>query len=685
MIGSDLPEGVTSKGKANTRFSYELKIKVPKKGLVSLKSNYDFLTNDLTLELKDDKQIIAASNWEIISDDEFADTENFSSVIEDIELPAGIYTVLIKQGIASNHLVQRYPDISSCFPFSFYAEFIPLSVLSTNTLVSVNPSQVSNHNVLQNLLIFLKFEHPVDEKNELESVFYLKSTNDLVYPDGVVINPNAPSKFKLKFSENSLKPGTCYELLLDSVIVQNDDIKHEYCTLACLCNPRAKAECVNDNCVCPSPYTGTNCFACIDGYNLENNSCMQAYDLEPKILATKFSTNSPVTKNQQLRVYVDFSSAPYDKKGEKVTKLKQNAIQDAFLLVTGRNKIKTYSIFPLTKGDTKWVLKFASEDLEYGKTYTLKVQPDLLFSSTGVEFSNDLEEISIETSFKAKESSVCNGHGIEKGLICKCDAGYIGEDCSICDKNYRKTVNNLCEENFNDVDFDTKAFISSVNPSNLQHIIQGIKIIIEIELSKQAYTDKGYIIDSLTNSQYMQNAFVIQKLESEKFIQASSVKALDKKGFKWEIGFTTSNLEAYQVYKLSQAFGALYTAEGKEFSPSKALMPNFSIFPAIDCNKGVQSSDYCICDKGYQGSFCNECIENYYKSLKGECILKAFTFATESQDNSFSIILTYCVLYSAIVGVVICAVNSLRKQERIQRDYEMSNRSSANDGIDLYK
>lgn len=681
IIGDDFPEGVTSKGKKDSRFTYEISLKVLKKGVVSLEANYDFLTNDLTLDLKQGKETLISSDWEIFSEDQM------TSSIEEIQLDPGTYTIVLKQGVASNHLVQRYPEVASCFPFSFYIEFMEKKETTKNYMLSVNPSQVSQQNTLQNLLIFIKFEHPLEETTETDTMFYLKSSESLVFPDEVSVNSNAASKIKLKFSPSSLEPNSCYELVLASKNIISDGLTHQYCTLSCFCNPKAKAECVDNSCVCSDPFTGPNCFECIEGYIIENNSCSLITDTSPKILSASFNIQSPVKRNQQLRLYVDFSSAPYTKTGEKITRMNSEAIQSAFLLKSSEFILKPFTIFPLVKGEIKWVLRYDSEEVEYGKKYRLEIQGGLLFASSGQEFENNISEVSIEIDEKGQESYECSGHGVEKGIVCSCDEGYKGADCSSCEKGFRKTDNSLCEEVPEGLETDKEAYLALVSPSEMQNIIQGQSVVFEISLSTQAFTHNGYIIDSLSNSNYIQEAFVLQKTKSEKFYNPISVLCLDKKGLNWKLTFATSNLSDKMTYKLSQITGFLYTASGKAFDIPLAALPRIRIFSPISCVNGVQEQDYCICKTGYKGVTCEECSQNFYQTLQGQCIfqLPSPQKTPEKSNEVFSTFL-YCIAYTLLVGIIMYIINGLRKIDHLPSDLELVERSQSEDvEIDLYK
>ena len=688
MIGDNLPEGVVSKGKRDSRFVFETTMTIPKRGIVSIESNFDFLTNDILIEVKRGTELLASSVWEVISDEEVENTENFSSTIDDFEIEPGTYTVSLKQGLASNHLVQRYPDITSCFPFAFYAEFIADDESQVNTLISVNPSQVTDQNALQNLLIIVKFEHALEANTDLDSMFSLRSSASRVFPSAVTVNPDSPYKIKLKFNTGSLQPGVCYELVISSDKVKSDGIVHQYCTSMCTCNPRAKAECQDSSCVCPLPFTGESCFECSEGYFVENNSCIEVSDNNPQILATSFNVQSPVQRSQQLRVNVDFTSAPYEQSGDKITRLNAETMQEAFLLVSEEIKVKPYTIMPLVKGETKWVLKYASEELEYGREYTLQIQPDLIFTGAGTKFSSKLSEISIEIASKDEESAYCNGHGVEKGIVCVCDQGYKGTDCISCEKNYRKTEDGICEEVPADLEVDPTAHIVSAVTSSA-NLIQGSKATFEIELSLQAYTSKGYIIDNLSNSNYIKEAFILEKLKSEKFFKASSVRVTDDKGLKWLLEFSSVDLELSKTYKLVQVSGMLFTASGKVFADPPSSLPRIKLFAAIGCVNGVQEQDYCICDAGYKGTHCTDCSEKFHQTLQGDCVLDMTRSVARSSEDSGNYLATflYCIGYTMLVCLVVFIINSLRKSEGLHREFELVDRREPEDseGIDLYR
>lgn len=687
MIGDKLPEGVTSKGKKNSKFVYQMELLIPKDGSISIESNYDFLTNDISIEILKEQEVVGSSGWRVISDEEIVDEENFSSVIEDLPLTRGKYKIVLKQGLASNHLVQRYSDISICFPFSFFIQFSSSGDSEYNKLSTVNPPDVSNLNVLQTLLLFLKFKHPVEDNEEVRSMFALKAGKTSIFPNEVVISESEPSRLKLKFEPNSFIPSTCYELDIISDELVGDSIKHQYCTSPCKCNPKANAECSEDKCVCPDPYTGTECFECIDGYEMEKKACIFVADESPKISAINFNIESPMRHSQQLRLYIDFTSAPYEKEGEKITRINAEAMKSAFLLASSSKSVKAFTVLPLVKSDTKWVLRYASEDLDYGESYELKIQPDFLFAANGKIFSfSHLPKLIMEVSIKDQDTTSCNGHGVEKGLVCTCDNGYKGSDCNICDDNFKKTESGDCEEVVEAPETDSSAALTSISLNGLVSVVQGDRLTIELEFSQRPYTEKGYVIDSLSNSKYMKNAFALQRIKADKYIFPISIRNSDKLGKIWMLDFQSSALDPDRIYKLVQVPYILYTAKGLSFSDPSVDLPKFKVFMTIDCGPGIQEQDKCICPSGYEGKKCDSCDSKFTRSLTGECILATpvYTQSSDSAEFSFTSALLYCLGYFLIVLLIIFAIRSVRKNQEFPREFELKESKQEYEGIDLY-
>ena len=280
--------------------------------------------------------------------------ENFSTFIENVKLPPGVYKILLKQSVSANHLVQMYSDLSICFPFSFYIEYTELQSSKINPLTSVNPSELTSHNSLQSLVLILTFLHPitgsVDSRN-----FYLNSEeiDEKVHPI-YALRQESLQKVKLKFQTNSLKPGTCYNLVIKSKSIQSEGVFHKYCTMECLCNPKSNAECTkNKKCICPTPFDGKDCYGCIEGYEAKSDSCIQTIDQSPSILSTKFNVQSPVSRLQIIKLYILFSSSPYDLNLNKITVFNNEALINSFVLRSGVVTIKPVYALALNKSSLK--------------------------------------------------------------------------------------------------------------------------------------------------------------------------------------------------------------------------------------------------------------------------------------------------------------------------------------------
>jgi Laminin EGF domain len=678
MIGKDLPPGIVSHGKKNTMFVYETTLKVVKNGLVSLETNYDYLTNDIIIEVYKGKKLIGSSIWEVVSDDELGDIENFSSVIEDLELHPGTYTVKLQQGISSNHLIQRYPHTSICFPFSFFLEFIESSDTPKNQLLLANPSHKTHHNILQPLSISLKFQHPLDITS---FVVYLKSSELKVYPQKVAQNQSFLSKVSLNFKSSLLLPGRCYELVIESEFLTQGPVKHEYCTWDCICNPKSHAQCIESKCLCPSPYAGNECFNCNEGYILENNYCSVVADNDPQILSARFSQDHITKSSPNIKLFIVLSSAPYSSQGERISNENFDILLNAFTLVSNSTKTKPVTAAALVEDLTKWVLKYNIQNGLTGKVYKLNVEPKLVYSSTGKEFRKDLEDLTF--SFESDNAKiVCSGHGIKKSLRCACETGYSGDDCSICDQGYIMSQDKTCETLTKPYEIDADAFIKRIYPSELMSMIQKEKISLELELSKEAYTNKGYIIYYLINYQYIQNAFFIKSQESETMIFPSSIQSTDEKGLNWSINFSTDSLEPGFSYKFHIKPEYLYTSQGKFFDTSKTPFTNYQVIKDLRCKFGKQVRNECVCDLAYKGKYCDECKDGYYTSLQGECIKMLSVLRIENQDITLEFTLAYYMIYAVIIGIVFFIIKNLRKTERPQRN-EIA--ESELEEIDLFK
>ena len=456
---------------------------------------------------------------------------------------------------------------------------------------------------------------------------------------------------------------------------------------SCKCNLNANAKCFDNKCFCTSPYNGIDCFDCVDGYQSNDGICVEIIDMDPQIISTRFNLNKSVEKHQILELFAEFTSSPYGKDEEKITKWKSKDMLEAFLLISDHYTVKPYEAAPLDNINKHWVIKYLSEDLTYSKKYTLKIVSGLLFTLTGKEFTDITKELSINIEAITEEIIACNGHGIVKDTLCICDKGYKGTICDTCEDNYKLNNNDICEEIFHKIEIDKNAYIKSISPSKLIYIKRGDKITIEIELSEQAYTDKGNIIDRLTNSQYLLEMFFLHKLKSEIHIKPISVINKDKHGVKWVVNFSSESLEINKVYGFDQTEDILYTNKGKLFSYGNIInMPKFKINDFIQCLNGNQEGDKCNCFIGYAGESCELCDDEYIKTMKGICVLDKVQVTNVEFGKSDINEYLYLVGYIIIVGVVLYLIQMLRKRKKLEKDFELEETSNdkESEDIDLY-
>jgi hypothetical protein len=216
-----------------------------------------------------------------------------SSNVENLKLETGVYTLMLRQAVAANHLVQMFSDADLCFPFAFAVEFEPESAnekpeesFNTNKLVSVMPSGKSGINPSKGLAITVTWEEAVHKGKDGSFVkaFYLESDKRAkIHPSSVRQEKSKPQRLELTFKSGQLSLGTCFTLHLtpkDFDLEESEpqpefdfpgDLK--YCTGTCSCNPHAEARCNEDmECVCSAPYTGVTCEECISGYSFETET-----------------------------------------------------------------------------------------------------------------------------------------------------------------------------------------------------------------------------------------------------------------------------------------------------------------------------------------------------------------------------------------------------------------------------
>lgn len=685
MIGNQLPEGVISTGKKNSKFVFSSILNIKKSGYLSSEAVYDYLTNDLTIEIWNEESLLGSSNWDNMIDEDFKELSKISSTLQELYLVPGQYKMLLTQGLVANHLIQKFPDQSSCFPFGLYLEFTPKVMSKNNKLMSVIPPEHKSHNTLQNLVLILKFSKPISEK---KSVFLLKSSDSTLIPDEITIDSDSNSRVRLRFLSTALVPNTCYDLIIESENLDSDGLLHQYCTSACKCNPSSEAQCINKACVCPTPYTGPECFECEEGHLMEKNTCINTVDENPKVLSVKLNTQTSLKKNHQLRVYINLSSAPFNKAGEKVSRTNPQALVDSFYLKFGTGVFKAFNAMPLVKGNIRWVLRFATEELAYGTTYDLEQVSGNIYTAAGKPFSfYSITPLKVTVSDKPEDVAECSGHGTEVDSLCKCDKAYKGADCEVCDIGYYRTASGTCEEILDSFEIDQSAQVIGISPSKLTSLIQPESIFVTVELNQAGYTDEGLLIDGLSNSEVIQQAFVLQKGTSESFTMARAVKSLEKSGKRWSLEFNSKTLEPGKSYKLLQLENTLFTQNKKVFAKSEIEMPRFRVFSAIDCGNGKQELSSCVCPPGYHGNVCQICDNGYIKNLINECIIEP-QVSISKDPTPFSVwnTLLYCIGYFALGMLIIYFVGRLRKPQEFQSEVELSSKHRQDtEEIDLYR
>lgn len=690
MIGDKLPEGIQSSGKKNSKFIYESTLKVSKPGSLNIEAVYDFLTNDLSLEIWNEDSVLGSSFWTTSAYDESKEFPLIASLLEDISLPIGTYRLILTQGLVSNHLIQKFQDQSSCFPFELSLEFSPKTSTKLSKLNSVIPTELQAHNTLSPLILSLKFSRPVDLK---ELVLMLKSDKekDSIEPDELTVDSDSASRLRAKFKAGSLKPNVCYELYVEGEKLQTDGLSHKYCTWPCRCNPAAEAKCEDFDCKCPAPYIGDDCFDCEVGFYMDRNVCVNMQDDDPRVVSVKVNVEEPIKRNQQLRLYVTLTSAPYAADKEKVTRASPQALIDSFYLKSKESTIKAFTAMPLVKGDTRWVLRFASGDLEYGAVYIVQQVQGFIFTSSGQEFKfGSAQEIRVEVAVKVDNEAECSGHGIEEAMTCVCDKGYRGLSCELCASGYYKTVSSTCEEITSNIEADPSAHVVSIVPSRPSTIISQDPVFVTIELSQKAFTDEGLLIDSLGNMKFMQQAFVLQKGVSESFVLAKNVKSVDKEGLKWSLEFDSREMEVSRTYKLAQLEMALFTEKKKVFAKPEIEMPRFRVIERLDCGVGRQDAGVCVCPKEFSGSSCQDCAKGFFKNLVGECVAEVRNSEQVVEDEEIGVFgtIVYCVLYFVIGMVFVYLVGKLRGKSSGREDFEMVKRNKKKEeeeDIDLYR
>lgn len=284
----DFPKGVTSKGTKNGSFVYEMQLDIRSPGRFSAFAEFNFLTNDLYLQVLKADRVLGKSQWTVMG--ESLQDLQLSSGVEDLKLGTGLYTLVLRQAVAANHLTQMFSDVDLCFSFAFAVEFEaesateqPEETLNTNKLVSIMPTGKAGINPSQGLAITVTWEEAVHKGKDGSFVkaFYLESDKRAkIHPSSVRQEKSKPQRLELTFKAGQLSLDSCFTLHMNvkDFDLEEDEPQPEfdfpgdlkYCTGNCYCNPHAEARCNEDmECVCSSPYSGVTCEECISGYSFE--------------------------------------------------------------------------------------------------------------------------------------------------------------------------------------------------------------------------------------------------------------------------------------------------------------------------------------------------------------------------------------------------------------------------------
>lgn len=718
MLGDEkmeMPEGVVSTPGINSVFLYDIDITVPTTGLLSSAISYDFLTNDMGLTLYQGSNVVARSEWNILEDNNQEQEYDFSSSFAGVEVKAGNYKLRIRQSVAQNHLAQMFSEIDSCFMFNFGLEYIVTSIDEEipNYLLLVEPDQLPNLNPSSDLKLKLTFEDPLSliEKSSLKRFAYLESTkNERVYPIKVMLEKNQEKKIELSFIKDQLQQGTCYELRLDTSVLDlkdgarmpvDDEIKHTYCTLSCHCNPKSRAICdTNLKCVCPSPYMGPTCHECEEGFNSEAGICVKAegsIDELPYVVEVT-SESTEIQPDETVYLQVKFSAPIYTSDYIRINKRNGlDILQKVFRLFNSKeNKyIKPVSVYPLGTGTLRWQFEWSYSDLSPG-TYTVTMLPANLYDSDGREFRPVINyptfNIKAPVQIEDTKSEITCLNGVIVGNNCKCNEGYSGPGCSRCAEGYEKQKNKCVKIDIIEEKeaVDSNAYLKEVTPKGNVNVTKGMKTIeVNIELSTQAFTNERRPIDYLTNSDVIINAFRLMERGSRTLLKATKVTSNDKDGKKWTLSFDSSKLKEGAKYKLVQLPDVLFNSKNKPFAmPDSSNLPQFStpnsepveetIPPkssepsntasntsesknttiGVICNNhGVLFNKVCQCDRGYEGLNCEKCAEgftmnNFSKTCEGRLFpSQSQAYINETQSDYSNVIIgvvVFCICIGAI-------------------------------------
>ena len=302
--------GVLSSQSSNEDFVYNIEVDVSKHPVTFTSSiEFDFLTNDLELKLRDRTgHIIKEGDYIIPSVNVHSQNNDMVNSISLI-LEPGIYYLTIVQSVAANHLIQLinenkyYKKKNKCFDFKFHIQSMLINKEDNNIptkkaeelnnrIVDVEPPLYNNIKTHKKFEIMITFEKAmesfaINKDTPLSEAFYLENVNShkKINPNHCYIQGEDSKRFLLLFKKNVFEKDQCYILKYNLNILQSlehwqkliDDspLVHKFCTKSCNCNPHTEFNCdENGKCICEEPYIGEGCYSCNDDHILLHYKCI---------------------------------------------------------------------------------------------------------------------------------------------------------------------------------------------------------------------------------------------------------------------------------------------------------------------------------------------------------------------------------------------------------------------------
>jgi hypothetical protein len=704
---TDLPPGVKSNGKANEPFTFEMSLSFTAPGVLSSYALFDFMTNDITMLLRKDADVVTTSEWDLWSQDAqgkiLADEkQSFAQGFDGAEVEAGDYTLTLKQSIASNHLVQIFKDLDICFPFSLAIEYEPIENVQThNRLLIVEPEQSPKLNPNDKLLIVLKFEHALAFASKtLSGVAYLQSTSGLkVPPSKSKVDPRQNTHLVLEFE--ALVEGTCYELIFDfsaapltseALPLASDGYLHSYCTAKCRCNPKAQARCDDHlQCVCPFPFSGPLCYECDEGFQNDKNRCVPVSAEEDQgdpLIAAVTPEGGPVTVHREddIVVQVTLTSRPHTAEGEFITATRNlDAILGTFLLEL---QLKTHEQYRPSKATTTrdflvWTFTFKAVDLAESVIYKLTVLPDLINDAQGRPFKLDVDLPSFMVVEFEERPDACSGRGTWSNKGCDCYEGFAGVICQSCDDGWSMDNAGYCEAV--EVSLaETQPTLVSVSPPKARYqVSRGELVTAEVKLSTKPCTVAKSPINNTANTKHFKEAFYLHRTgkQTDVRLQPKAVTA-SADSLSWSLSFNTEALQEGVYYRLTFKPEVLFDCDGSPFA-SQVAMPSFGILeekeaeakpePAktepptkTECSNGIYYRGECVCDIGYSGLNCKDCDADFIKDDRGRCQRERKEEKFEGK-GSFVMTLLNTVLIVCLCFIALYLVVKYRQRDQAKK------------------